>query len=74
MWIDVENVLSVYLGVARRTLQVKIIQDYLEEATETFEVLLASPEGTAIGSINKAQVTIRETDGKMKGEWQWCQM
>lgn len=50
-------------------MQVKIIQDYLEEATETFEVLLASPEGTVIGSINKAQVTIRETDSKMKGEY-----
>lgn len=69
MWINVENVLSVCLGVTRRTLQVKIIQDYLEEATETFEVLLASPEGTVIGNINKAQVTIRETDSKMKGEY-----
>lgn len=69
MWIDVENILSICLGVARRTLQVKIIHDYLEEATETFEVLLASPEGTVIGNINKAQVSIRETDSKMKGEY-----
>ncbi len=29
-----------------------------------FEVLLVSPEGTVIGSINKAQVTIRESGSK----------
>ncbi|XP_054457205.1 FRAS1-related extracellular matrix protein 1a isoform X2 [Anoplopoma fimbria] len=50
-------------GVSKRTWQTKIIQDHLEEAVEMFEVLLVSPEGTVIGSINKAKVTIRDSGG-----------
>ncbi|XP_030579126.1 FRAS1-related extracellular matrix protein 1a isoform X2 [Archocentrus centrarchus] len=48
-------------GVSKRRWQTEIIQDHLEEAEETFEVLLVSPEGTVIGSINKAQLTIRDS-------------
>lgn len=52
---------SFLTGVSKRSWQAEIIQDHLEEAEEMFEVLLVSPEGTVIGSINKAQVTIRES-------------
>ncbi|XP_053199816.1 FRAS1-related extracellular matrix protein 1a [Scomber japonicus] len=48
-------------GVSKRSWQTEIILDHLEEAEELFEVLLVSPEGTMIGSINKAQITIRDT-------------
>lgn len=58
---------SVYTGVSKRSWQAEIIQDDLEEAEEAFEVLLVSPEGTVIGSINKAQVTIRESGRKEEG-------
>ncbi|KAM3857595.1 FRAS1-related extracellular matrix protein 1a [Diretmus argenteus] len=48
-------------GMTKRSWQTEIIQDGLEEAEEIFEVTLASPEGTVMGSINKAQVTIRDS-------------
>ncbi|XP_070785815.1 FRAS1-related extracellular matrix protein 1a isoform X3 [Enoplosus armatus] len=50
-------------GVSKRSWQSEIIQDHLEEAEEMFEVLLVSPEATVIGTINKAQVTIRGSGG-----------
>nr|XP_046236498.1 FRAS1-related extracellular matrix protein 1a isoform X2 [Scatophagus argus] len=49
-------------GVSERSWQTEITQDHLEEPEEIFEVLLISPEGTVIGSIYKAQVTIRKSD------------
>uniref|UniRef100_A0AAQ5ZHE3 FRAS1-related extracellular matrix protein N-terminal domain-containing protein n=1 Tax=Amphiprion ocellaris TaxID=80972 RepID=A0AAQ5ZHE3_AMPOC len=56
---------SSYITV-KRSWQTEIIQDLLEEAEETFEVLLVSPENTVIGIINKAQLTIRDSGrGKM---------
>ncbi|KAM9425545.1 FRAS1-related extracellular matrix protein 1a [Pholidichthys leucotaenia] len=48
-------------GVSKRSWYIEIIQDNLEEAEEMFEVLLESPEGTVIGSINKALLTIRDS-------------
>ncbi|KAM4612074.1 FRAS1-related extracellular matrix protein 1a [Polymixia lowei] len=48
-------------GMSKRSWQTKITQDHLEEAEETFEVTLVSPEGTVLGSISKAQVTIRDS-------------
>ncbi|KAJ0055746.1 hypothetical protein NL108_011334, partial [Boleophthalmus pectinirostris] len=48
-------------GVSKRTWQIKIIQDHLEEADEVFEVQLVTPEACVIGRINKAQVTIRDS-------------
>lgn len=51
------------VGVSKRRWQTEIIQDHLEEADETFEVLLVSPESTVIGSINKATLTIRDSAG-----------
>ncbi|XP_056298988.1 FRAS1-related extracellular matrix protein 1a [Pseudoliparis swirei] len=48
-------------GVSKRSWQSEIIQDHLEETVEVFEVLLVSPEGAVIGSISKAQVTIRDS-------------
>ncbi|XP_008304842.1 FRAS1-related extracellular matrix protein 1-like [Stegastes partitus] len=48
-------------GVSKRSWQTEIIQDHLEEAEETFEVLLVSPESTVIGSINKAQLIIKDS-------------
>uniref|UniRef100_A0A3P9KP61 FRAS1-related extracellular matrix protein 1 n=1 Tax=Oryzias latipes TaxID=8090 RepID=A0A3P9KP61_ORYLA len=48
-------------GVARRTWLMEIIQDHLEEADETCELLLVSPEATVIGRIQKAQITIRDS-------------
>uniref|UniRef100_A0A671UFE7 FRAS1-related extracellular matrix protein 1 n=1 Tax=Sparus aurata TaxID=8175 RepID=A0A671UFE7_SPAAU len=47
-------------GVSKRSWHAEIIRDHLEEAEETFEVVLVSPEGTVISSIHTAQVTIRE--------------
>lgn len=52
---------SVCVGVSKRSWHTDVIQDDLEEAEEVFEVLLVSPEGSVIGSINKAQVTIRDS-------------
>ncbi|KAM9335623.1 FRAS1-related extracellular matrix protein 1a [Symphorus nematophorus] len=52
-------------GVSKRSWQTEIIQDHLEEAEEMFEVLLVSPEGSVVGSISKAQVTIRESGRRM---------
>ncbi|XP_070711353.1 FRAS1-related extracellular matrix protein 1a [Pempheris klunzingeri] len=52
-------------GVSKRSWQTEIIQDHLEEAEETFEVLLVFPEGTVISNINKAQVIIRDS-GRVK--------
>lgn len=54
-------------GVSKRSWHAEIIRDHLEEAEETFEVVLVSPEGTVISSIHTAQVTIRESGGKMEG-------
>ncbi|XP_061665126.1 FRAS1-related extracellular matrix protein 1a [Syngnathoides biaculeatus] len=48
-------------GVTRRSLNIEVIQDQLEEADEEFEVLLILPEGTVIGSVKKAQVTIKDS-------------
>uniref|UniRef100_A0A8D3B9R2 FRAS1-related extracellular matrix protein 1 n=1 Tax=Scophthalmus maximus TaxID=52904 RepID=A0A8D3B9R2_SCOMX len=48
-------------GVSKRSWQIEIIRDRLEEAEEMFEVLLVSPEGTIIGSISRAQVTIKDS-------------
>nr|XP_020450558.1 FRAS1-related extracellular matrix protein 1 isoform X2 [Monopterus albus] len=48
-------------GVSKRSWQTEILQDHIEEAEEMFELLLVSPESTVIGSINKAQVTIRDS-------------
>ncbi|TNN46634.1 FRAS1-related extracellular matrix protein 1 [Liparis tanakae] len=48
-------------GVSKRSWHSEIIQDHLEETVEVFEVLLVSPEGAVIGSISKAQVTIRDS-------------
>lgn len=55
---------SACLGVSKRSWQAEIIQDHLEEAAEMFEVLLTSPEGAVIGSVSKAQVTIRDSGRK----------
>ncbi|XP_061620275.1 FRAS1-related extracellular matrix protein 1a [Phyllopteryx taeniolatus] len=48
-------------GVSRRIWNIEVIQDQLEEADEELEVLLVHPEGTVIGSVKKAQVTIKES-------------
>ncbi|XP_072314872.1 FRAS1-related extracellular matrix protein 1a [Eucyclogobius newberryi] len=48
-------------GVSKRSLQIKIIQDSLEEAEEVFEVQLVAPEASVIGRIDRAQVTIRDS-------------
>uniref|UniRef100_A0A665UUH8 Fras1 related extracellular matrix 1a n=1 Tax=Echeneis naucrates TaxID=173247 RepID=A0A665UUH8_ECHNA len=48
-------------GVSERKWQIEVIQDHLEEAEETFEVLLVSPEGTIISGISSAQVNIRDS-------------
>uniref|UniRef100_A0A3Q3FCR4 Fras1 related extracellular matrix 1a n=1 Tax=Labrus bergylta TaxID=56723 RepID=A0A3Q3FCR4_9LABR len=48
-------------GVSKRIWQTEIIQDHLEESEEKFEVLLVSPDGTVIGRIDTAQVTIKES-------------
>ncbi|CAI5682307.1 unnamed protein product [Oreochromis niloticus] len=50
-------------GVSKRRWQIEIIHDHLEEAEETFEVVLVSPVSTVIGSINKATLTIRDSAG-----------
>ncbi|XP_051284973.1 FRAS1-related extracellular matrix protein 1a isoform X2 [Dicentrarchus labrax] len=57
-------------GVSKRSWQTEIIQDHLEEAEEMFEVLLVSPEGTVIGNIKRAQVTIRDSGRKKGGKGQ----
>lgn len=54
-------------GVSRRSWQIQIVQDDLEEAAETFEVLLASPEGAVIGAVGKAQVTIGRSGSRTRG-------
>ncbi|XP_039996233.1 FRAS1-related extracellular matrix protein 1a isoform X2 [Xiphias gladius] len=48
-------------GVSKRSWQIEIIQDHLEEAEEMFVVLLVSPEGTMIGSNKRAEITIRDS-------------
>uniref|UniRef100_A0A3Q2Q6U8 FRAS1-related extracellular matrix protein 1 n=1 Tax=Fundulus heteroclitus TaxID=8078 RepID=A0A3Q2Q6U8_FUNHE len=48
-------------GVAKRSWQAEIVEDDIEEADELFEVLLVSPEASVIGSISKAQLTIRDS-------------
>ncbi|XP_078131977.1 FRAS1-related extracellular matrix protein 1a isoform X3 [Sander vitreus] len=48
-------------GVSKRSWRSEIVQDHLEEAEEMFEVLLVSPQGTVIGSNNKARVTIKDS-------------
>lgn len=55
------------VGVSKRSWHAEIIRDHLEEAEETFEVLLVSPEGTVISSIHTAQVIIRESAGQAGG-------
>lgn len=54
--------------MSQRSWQIQIIQDNLEEAEEVFEVLLASPEGTVVGSNSKAQVTIRRSGSRTGGK------
>ncbi|KAM4714914.1 FRAS1-related extracellular matrix protein 1a isoform 2-T2 [Anableps anableps] len=48
-------------GVAKRSWQTEIVEDHIEEADEQFEVLLVSPEATVIGTISKAELTIRDS-------------
>nr|XP_057934070.1 FRAS1-related extracellular matrix protein 1a isoform X2 [Doryrhamphus excisus] len=48
-------------GVSTKTWKIKLLQDQLEETDEIFEVLLVHPEGTVIGTIQKAQVTINDS-------------
>lgn len=57
----------VFVGVSKRSWQIQIIQDQLEEAVEKFEVLLVSPESTVIGSIDKAPVIIRDSGSGING-------
>lgn len=59
---DYIYIATVLVGVSKRRWHIEIIQDHLEETEETFEVLLVSPEGTVIGRINKAQLTIRDSE------------
>uniref|UniRef100_H3CI90 Fras1 related extracellular matrix 1a n=1 Tax=Tetraodon nigroviridis TaxID=99883 RepID=H3CI90_TETNG len=54
-------------GVSRRSWQIQILQDELEEAAEMFEVLLTSPEGAVIGGIGRAQVTIGRSGSRTGG-------
>ncbi|KAM9400758.1 FRAS1-related extracellular matrix protein 1a isoform 1-T2 [Salvelinus alpinus] len=48
-------------GVSKRSWRIEITQDHLEEAEETFEVTLVSPEGTVVGSTSKALVKIKDS-------------
>uniref|UniRef100_A0A3Q3B9I0 FRAS1-related extracellular matrix protein 1 n=1 Tax=Kryptolebias marmoratus TaxID=37003 RepID=A0A3Q3B9I0_KRYMA len=48
-------------GVSKRRWQLELIQDHIEEADEHCEVQLVSPEATVIKSINKAELTIRDS-------------
>ncbi|KAF7649534.1 hypothetical protein LDENG_00139980 [Lucifuga dentata] len=48
-------------GMSKRSWRAEMIQDHLEEAEETFEVTLVSPEGTVIRNNSKAQITIRDS-------------
>lgn len=45
-------------GMSSRSWRIKIVQDQLEEAEETFEVTLTAPVSTVLGSITKALVKI----------------
>lgn len=54
--------------MSRKTWRLEVLQDDLEEATETLTVVLSEPRGAAIGRISKAQVSIMETDSKMKAD------
>uniref|UniRef100_A0A6Q2ZGQ8 C-type lectin domain-containing protein n=1 Tax=Esox lucius TaxID=8010 RepID=A0A6Q2ZGQ8_ESOLU len=47
-------------GVSKRSWRIEITQDHLEEAEETFEVVLVAPEGALLGSTSKALVKIRD--------------
>lgn len=61
--------------MSKKIWRIEILQDELEEAEETLTVTLAEPRGAAIGSINKAQVAIMETDSKMEAASSsgvWC--
>lgn len=53
--------------MSKKIWRVEVLQDDLEEATETFAVILSDPEGAVLGSIKEAQVAIMETDSKMEG-------
>lgn len=53
--------------MSRRSWPIQILQDDLEEAAETFEVLLTSPEGAVIGGISKARVTIGGSGSRTGG-------
>ncbi|XP_068164367.1 FRAS1-related extracellular matrix protein 1a isoform X2 [Antennarius striatus] len=57
-------------GVSKKSWQTEIIEDHLEEADEMFEVMLDSPEGTVMGSISKARITIGSSGSWMAGECQ----
>ncbi|XP_037537486.1 FRAS1-related extracellular matrix protein 1a [Nematolebias whitei] len=48
-------------GVAKQRWQMKIIQDHIEEADESCEVELVSPEATVIKGIRRAAITIRDS-------------
>uniref|UniRef100_A0A3B3D2I5 Fras1 related extracellular matrix 1a n=1 Tax=Oryzias melastigma TaxID=30732 RepID=A0A3B3D2I5_ORYME len=49
-------------GVTKRKWQMEMIQDHLEEADETFEVQLVSPEAAVTGRTQKARITIRDPE------------
>uniref|UniRef100_A0AAV2KQ14 FRAS1-related extracellular matrix protein 1 n=1 Tax=Knipowitschia caucasica TaxID=637954 RepID=A0AAV2KQ14_KNICA len=47
-------------GVSKRSWQIKIVQDLLEESEEVFEVQLVAPEASVIGRSDRAEITIRD--------------
>jgi hypothetical protein len=54
---------TVLANTANATITVPILQDTLDEADETFQVVLGSaPNGTILGSANTATVTITDDD------------
>ncbi|KAM4537427.1 FRAS1-related extracellular matrix protein 1a isoform 1-T1 [Odontesthes bonariensis] len=62
--INLSSLIQFDPGVAKRRWKTEIIQDRIEEADEKFELLLVSPEAAIIGSINKAELTIRDSGGE----------
>ncbi|KAI1888532.1 hypothetical protein AGOR_G00186140 [Albula goreensis] len=61
-------------GVSSRSWKIEIVRDQLEEPEETFEVTLASPVSTVLGSLTKALVKITDSrkgqcrsDGALEG-------